>query len=404
MAEILRAAALTMSITAIIPARGGSKRVPGKNLLPLAGEPLVVHTIRHALQADSIDEVIVSTEDDKIAAVAAAAGARVISRPASLASDEATSESALKHALETWAKEGGAEPELVVFLQCTSPVRRADDIDRAVDQLRTAKADSLFSASENKRFVWAAGNGSPRPLNYDYKHRKREQDFGKQYQENGSIYIFKPWVLAKENNRLGGKIEVYEMDYWSSFQIDSAEDVELCEWILQKPEYRSDFAWPDALDLIVFDFDGVMTDNTVSVSQDGSESVTCSRADGLGIDLLRTTGVPIIVLSTERNPVVAARAKKLGLPCHHEIGDKSAFLAEYIASHGYRSERVVYVGNDVNDAGCLEQVGIPVVVGDAHPDAARLARIKLVNHGGRGAVRELADLILTNVKFNRKSQ
>src|SRR6266513_6315261 len=113
-----------MSITAIIPDRGGSKRVPGKNLLPLAGEPLVVHTIRHALQADSIDEVIVSTEDDKIAAVAAAAGARVISRPASLASDEATSESALKHALEAWAKQGGAEPELVVFLQCTSPVRR----------------------------------------------------------------------------------------------------------------------------------------------------------------------------------------------------------------------------------------------------------------------------------------
>jgi N-acylneuraminate cytidylyltransferase len=120
--------------------------------------------------------------------------------------------------------------------------------------------------------------------------------------------------------------------------------------------------------------------------------------------MLRATGVPIIVLSTERNPVVAARAKKLSLECHHDIGDKTAFLAEYIASHKYRPERVVYVGNDVNDAGCLEQVGIPVVVGDAHPDAARLARVKLLNHGGRGAVRELADIVLSNVKFNRKSQ
>jgi N-acylneuraminate cytidylyltransferase len=393
-----------MSVIAIIPARSGSKRVPGKNLLPLAGEPLLVHTIRHALRSDTVDEVLVSTEDEKIAAVAEAAGAHVIARPASLGSDEASSESALKHALETRAKRGGAEPELVVFLQCTSPVRRPDDIDHAIAHIRAAKADSLFSATENKRFVWSAGDGNPHPLNYDYKKRKREQDFEKQYQENGSIYIFKPWVLAKENNRLGGKIVVYEMDYWSSFQIDSPEDVELCEWILQRPEYRSDFAWPDTIDLIVFDFDGVMTDNTVSVSQDGTESVTCSRADGLGIDMLRATGVPIIVLSTERNPVVAARAKKLSLQCHHDIGDKTAFLAEYIASHKYRPERVVYVGNDVNDAGCLEQVGIPVVVGDAHPDAARLARVKLLNHGGRGAVRELADIVLSNVKFNRKSQ
>jgi YrbI family 3-deoxy-D-manno-octulosonate 8-phosphate phosphatase len=300
-------------------------------------------------------------------------------------------------------KKGAEEPELVVFLQCTSPIRRARDIDMAAAQLRSAGADSLFSACENKRFIWARRDAALHPMNYDYKHRKREQDFEKQYRENGSIYIFKPWVLAKENNRLGGKIEVYEMDYWSSFQIDSPEDAELCSWILQKPEYRSSFEWPDSLELIVFDFDGVMTDNTVTVSEDGSESVICSRADGLGIDLLRATGVPIIVLSTEANAVVAARATKLGLPCHQGIGDKGAFLADYIASHRYSAERVVYVGNDVNDAGCLAQVGIPVVVGDSHPDAARLARIHLVNHGGRGAVRELADLVLSSNSLNRKS-
>ena len=96
-------------------------------------------------------------------------------------------------------------------------------------------------------------------------------------------------------------------------------------------------------------------------------------------------------------------ARKSGLPCHHGIGDKGAFLADYIASNGYSAERVVYVGNDVNDAGCLSQVGIPVVVGDAHPEAARLARIKLVNHGGRGAVRELTDLVLNSTSITRKS-
>jgi YrbI family 3-deoxy-D-manno-octulosonate 8-phosphate phosphatase len=392
-----------LSVIAIIPARGGSKRVPGKNLLRVAGEPLLVHSIRHALQSEVVNEVYVSTDDEAIASVAETAGARVVMRPASLATDEATSESALKHALEARVKKGAEEPELVVFLQCTSPIRRARDIDMAAAQLRSAGADSLFSACENKRFIWARRDAALHPMNYDYKHRKREQDFEKQYRENGSIYIFKPWVLAKENNRLGGKIEVYEMDYWSSFQIDSPEDAELCSWILQKPEYRSSFEWPDSLELIVFDFDGVMTDNTVTVSEDGSESVICSRADGLGIDLLRATGVPIIVLSTEANAVVAARAKKLGLRCHQGIGDKGAFLADYIASHRYSAERVVYVGNDVNDAGCLAQVGIPVVVGDSHPDAARLARIHLVNHGGRGAVRELADLVLSSNSLNRKS-
>jgi YrbI family 3-deoxy-D-manno-octulosonate 8-phosphate phosphatase len=392
-----------MSVIAIIPARGGSKRVPGKNLLRVAGEPLIVHSIRHALSSKAVDEVIVSTDDSAIAMVAEGAGAIAIMRPAALASDEATSESALKHALDARVATPGQEPELVVFLQCTSPVRRHDDIDRAISQLRSKNADSLLSASETKRFIWAIRTGKPEPLNYDYKHRKREQDFEKQYQENGSIYIFKPWVLARENNRLGGKIEVFEMDYWSSFQIDTHEDAALCDWILRRPEYVVQFEWPESLDLIVFDFDGVMTDNTVTVSQDGSEAVTCSRADGLGIDLLRTAGVPIIVLSTERNPVVAARSGKLGLECHHGIGNKSAFLADYIVSHGYRGERVVYVGNDVNDAGCLEQVGIPVVVGDAHPDVARLARIRLTNRGGRGAVRELADLVLNRRTFNRKS-
>src|SRR5204863_2480155 len=136
------------------------------------------------------------------------------------------------------------------------------------------------------------------------------------------------------------------------------------------------------LDLIAFDFDGVMTDNAVLLSEDGTESVSCSRADGLGVDLLRRTGVPLIVLSTERNSVVSLRAQKLGLQCFNGVADKSAFLADYLASNGYRAERVVYVGNDVNDSGCLRQVGMPVVVADAHNDVVPLARLQLTKKGG----------------------
>ena len=268
---------------ALIPARGGSKRIPRKNLLPLAGLPLVAHSIRHAIAAHAVSEVYVSTDDPEIADVARTFGAEVVMRPAELASDQAISESALLHALDDRARRGLPDPELVVFLQPTSPVRRFDDIDRAIAQLLQAGADSLFSACEHNRLIWGIKDGQPYSLNYDFCKRQREQEMAIQFHENGSIYVFRPWVLRQFNNRLGGKITVYEMDYWSSFQIDTPEHVELCEWIMRRPEYQSPIPWPPRIELVVFDFDGVMTDNTVVVSDDSGEAVVCHRGDGWGI-------------------------------------------------------------------------------------------------------------------------
>lgn len=222
-----------MRVCAIIPARGSSKRIPRKNLQILAGKPLVVHSIEHALCASTVDAVYVSTEDAEIAAVSTATGAHVIERPLSLASDRAASESALLHILDTIRGSGGNDPYLVVFLQCTSPIRKPDDIDNAVRTLIEQGADSLFSACESNRLLWRRVQGECKSLNYDYRRRPREQDFPEEYRENGSIYVIKPWVLRKLNNRLGGRIAVYEMDYWCSFQIDLPEHLRLCEWIIQ---------------------------------------------------------------------------------------------------------------------------------------------------------------------------
>lgn len=223
-----------MHILALIPARGGSKRILRKNLQILAGKPLVVHSIEHALSASTVDAVYVSTEDTEIAAVSKAAGAHVIERPLSLAGgDTATSESALLHALDAIRDSRGNDPDLVVFLQCTSPIRQRDDIDNAVHRLVEQGADSLFSACENDRLLWRRVQGQWQSLNYDYRHRQREQDFPEEYRENGSIYVFKPWVLRELNNRLGGRIAMYKMDYWCSFQIDLPEHLRLCEWTIQ---------------------------------------------------------------------------------------------------------------------------------------------------------------------------
>lgn len=222
-----------MSVIAVIPARGGSKRVPRKNALPIGGKPLVVHTIEHALAASSVDEVIVSTDDAEVAEISRRAGATVVMRPAELAVDTATSESALFHVLNDRKAVEQNDPELVVFLQCTSPARRRGDIDAAVQTLREQNADSLLSVCRNTRFIWDTSRGEPVPINYDFHRRPREQDFQNQFYENGSIYVFKPDVFRRENNRLGGKKTIYEMGYWSSFQVDSPADARLCDWILR---------------------------------------------------------------------------------------------------------------------------------------------------------------------------
>jgi N-acylneuraminate cytidylyltransferase len=145
----------------------------------------------------------------------------------------------------------------------------------------------------------------------------------------------------------------------------------------------------------VFDFDGVFTDNRVWVLQDGREAVACNRGDGLGLERLRDAGFPILVLSKERNPVVAARCAKLRLDCLQGIDDKQQALDDWLCSRNITSASVIYLGNDVNDLPCLSKVGYPVVVADAHPDARRAARLVLETPGGFGAVRELADLILS---------
>lgn len=389
---------MSHSTIAVIPARGSSKRIPRKNVLPLRGLPVIAYSILHAKAAKRVDEVYVSTEDGEIAAIAAAHGAVVVHRPQELAGDEATSESALLHVLDHRCRQGLADPDRVVFLQCTSPVRSRDAIDLAVAQLDEEQADSLFSACVNNRLIWGrAAGGAPTPLTYDYESRRREQEMEIQYRENGSIYVFRPWVLRQRNNRLGGRIAVHVMDYWESFQIDEPEHFQLMEWILANPRYQLDLGWPKRLDVIIFDFDGVMTDNAVFVDQAGQEMVRCSRGDGWGLARLREAGLPAMVLSTERNSVVAARCEKLHLPCHQGIADKAAHLRVLLAEMGIAPEHAAFVGNDVNDLGCLQLVGFPIAVGDSHPGVLAAAHLTLRGHGGQGAVRELCDLLLARI-------
>lgn len=149
----------------------------------------------------------------------------------------------------------------------------------------------------------------------------------------------------------------------------------------------------ESIKLIVYDFDGVMTDNTVSVDQDGRESVSANRSDGLGIGMIRELGVKQLILSTETNPVVAARAKKIGLDATHGVGDKASALLELAESHGISLAEVLYVGNDVNDADAMALAGFKVAPSDAHPSILAQADYITDAPGGHGVIRELADVL-----------
>jgi YrbI family 3-deoxy-D-manno-octulosonate 8-phosphate phosphatase len=386
---------------AIIPARGGSKGIPGKNVRPFLGEPLLAHSIRHARQAPLVTRVVVSTDDAEIAAVARQYGAEVVDRPAEISGDTAGSESALLHVLDHLEAAEGYRPELVVFLQATSPLRRPGDIQAAIEMLRREQADSLFSASPVHGFLWRMHEGRLTSVSMDYRNRPRRQDVGEDYIENGSFYVLKPGLLREHGNRLGGKIVLFPDEPLNLFQIDEPGDLRLLERLASLgsgPPTGPDLS---GIRLLVLDFDGVMTDNRVLVHQDGTEAVWCHRGDGWGIARLKEQGVQVIVISTETNPVVAARSRKLGLEFVQSCDDKLGALRRYAEEHRLGPHQVAYVGNDVNDLDCMRWVGAPIAVADAMPEVLDVARWVTSRPGGFGAVREVADRLIAAIREGR---
>lgn len=220
-----------MRTIAIIPARGGSKGVPRKNVRDFLGKPLVAHSIEHALAAGSVDRVFVSTDDAEIARIAEAWGASVVHRPPALSGDTASSESALIHAVNTITPPGVMTPGTIVFLQATSPIRGMDDVESALRQFESEGADSLVSVCDSHDFHWAMRGGSGVALDYDPSRRPRRQDIEPRFRENGSIYVMRTAGLLRNDCRLFGKVALYRMDQMRSFQIDTPEDFEVCEAI-----------------------------------------------------------------------------------------------------------------------------------------------------------------------------
>ena len=224
-----------MKILCIIPARGGSKGIPKKNIINFVDKPLISHSIIQSLNSKYITNVVVSSDSDEILELSKSYGATTLKRPTDLSLDTSSSESALLHTIETITD----DYEYIVFLQATSPIRTTEDIDKCIETLVSNDLDSVFSASIlEDMLIWKSTNNTFESVNYDYKNRKRRQDSEIQYVENGSIYVFKKDGFIKNNNRLFGKIGLSLMESWKMFEIDSLEDLELCEII-----FKNKFIW-----------------------------------------------------------------------------------------------------------------------------------------------------------------
>ncbi|MGV9554176.1 cytidylyltransferase domain-containing protein [Streptomyces sp. NPDC003522] len=403
-------------VLAVIPARGGSKGVPAKNLAPVGGVPLVARAVRECLAGRLVTDVVVSTDDRDIAAAAREAGAEVVLRPAAIAGDTATSEAAVLHALDTHEALHGTAVDAVLLVQCTSPFLVREDIDGVAAAVVENGADTAVTVAPFHGFVWRDGDGdgdggseTDAPgggfgVNHDKSYRPRRQDRPQDLLETGAAYAMDAAGFREHGHRFFGRTDLVRTDPARVLEVDDPHDLARARALA--PLFDADPARPAGgtpagplptaadIDAVVLDFDGTQTDDRVLIDSDGREFVSVHRGDGLGIAALRRSGLKLLILSTERNPVVAARARKLQLPVLHGIDHKDLALKHWCEEQGIAPERVLYVGNDVNDLPCFALVGWPVAVASAHDVVRGAARAVTTLPGGDGAIREIAGWIL----------
>lgn len=404
------------NILALIPARGGSKGILRKNIRSFAGYPLIAWSIAAARQSELVTRVVVSTDDDEIASVAHAWGAETpFMRPADLAQDKTTDLPVFEHALKWLEDVEGYRPDVVVQLRPTSPIRPKTMVDDAV-RILLAHEDAdcvrgVVPAGQNPFKMWRF-SGEEKPLQplleipgIAEPYNAPRQILPPVYWQTGHIDVIRVATIANKNSLTGDVIFPLLIDPKYTVDIDTLSDWGKYEDVIYSgldvvSPGKSRRAMPETIRMIICDFDGVVTDNLVLTDENGKETVSASRSDSMHIKTLREKGVEVMVLSSEPNPVVKARAKKMGVEAIHGVGlkDKGRVMREILEQKKVRAEDVIYIGNDLNDLPCFEIAGWSVAVADAYPEVLRAADHVLTKPGGRGAIRELCEIVLKKLQ------
>jgi len=397
-------------VLAVVTARGGSKGIPGKNIRPFAGYPLIAYSIAAGRQAATVTRLVLSTDDERIAQVGRQYGAEVpFLRPAELARDDTLDWPVFKHVLTWLETKESYRPQAVVHLRPTSPLRPKNCVDEAVrlllDRPEADSVRTVIPAEQNPYKMWRlAGDGSLKSLltveGIREPYNSPRQALPAAYWQTGHVDVVRPSVILGKRSMSGRKILPLIVDSRFAVDLDKPSQWPLAEGLLRQAGSeavqpgRPRRPLPDKVRLVVFDFDGVMTDNRVWVDAEGHEVVAASRGDGMGLVRLRQAGVELLVLSTETDPVVGARCLKLDIPFHQGLEDKTGALKSEMKKRSLDPSQVIFVGNDVNDLPCFEIAGFSAAPADAEPEVLRQADLVLSRRGGHGAVRELCDLLI----------
>lgn len=380
-----------MRYLGLIPLRGGSKSIPRKNVKLIAGKPLFAWSLQAAIDSQIFTEIVISTDCEQIAEEVRQWFPQVIidQRPSELATDEASSESVMLHVAERY------EFEVMALIQATSPLTTSEDFAKARQHFESEGADSLVTGVEKKTFIWVDN----KPFNYDPKHRPRRQVMKSWLQENGAFYFTRKNLLLSEKSRLVGKICVYPMHEDTELELDELRDWERVEELLKKQNVTKQNI-TGQIKLAVFDVDGVMTDGGMYYGKDGEALKRFNTRDAQGMALLMKSGIDVMVITAENSESVHQRMQKLSLveKYHPAVENKWMLLQEQLRIKGIAAHEVAYIGDDVGDLECLQNVGFSACPFDAVDVIQRNVNYRCARPGGHGAVREFCDYLLQQMR------
>lgn len=403
------------SVLVIIPARGGSKGIPGKNIKSFAGYPLIAWSIAAAKKSKYSPRIIVSTDDERIADIARLWGAETpFLRPPEFALDNSTDLPVFVHALE-WLKENeNYHPDLIIQLRPTSPIRPISCVDDAIAVMFAhPDADSVrgvVPAGQNPHKMWRLDPEGKKPMRnlldvqgINEPYNAPRQILPNIFWQTGHIDVIRPKVILN-GSMSGTNIYPLLIDPAFTVDLDNLNDWTRAEWLVKYGGLemacpgKTKRSIPNKISLLALDFDGVITDNRVWVNQNGEEMIAANRSDSLIMDKLRQNGTEIVIISSETNPVVSARAKKMRVEAIQSVGlnDKAGVLTNLCAQRGIPLDEVIFMGNDINDIPCFKIAGWGVAVPDAMTEALQEADHITIRSGGHGAVREICDLIINS--------
>ncbi len=389
-------------IVALIPARGGSKGIPLKNIKPLGGRPLIHWTLEAACLSEAIQEVFVATDDNRITDVVAEFDhpkVRVFSRSAETATDTASTESVMLEFAQNH------EFDHLVLIQATSPLLQASDLDGGLRRYFEGRADSMLSVVRQKRFLWEVIPGAiARPLNYLPIDRPRRQDFDGFLAENGAFYVTGREALLASGCRLSGQIMCHEMAEETYMELDEPSDWDAVGAMLV---HRSAANQPplDRIKLVLTDVDGVLTDGGMYYGSDGDTLKRFNTRDGMGMELLRNHGILTGIITREQTEIVSQRAKKLQVDILVQgCRDKLPALQQILAERNLKASEVAYIGDDLNDVEVLAHVGFSAAPADAAEEARKIVHYICAAKGGAGCFREFAEVILQAACSASKAQ